>query len=97
MYRNGRFAQTPMHFVDPRTDAAALFSDVQFSALLFERLVGPLTPQWTALDGVESLRVPMSLAHGLYDYAVPMGELVLERRRALLSNQSTTNPEEAAR
>lgn len=65
------FAQTPMRFFDPRADAAALFSDVQFNARLFEHVVGPLTSQWSALDGVESLSVPMFLAHGRYDYAVP--------------------------
>lgn len=65
------FAQTPMRFFDPRVDAAALFSDVQFNARLFAHVVGPLTAQWNALDSVESLRVPVLLAHGRYDYAVP--------------------------
>jgi proline iminopeptidase len=64
-------AQTPMRFFDPRADATDLFSEVQFNARLFEHVVGPLTAQWSILSGVESLRVPILLAHGRYDYAVP--------------------------
>lgn len=64
-------AQTPMRFFDPRADATALFSEVQFDARLFEHVVGPLTAQWSVLSSVESLRVPILVAHGRYDYAVP--------------------------
>jgi proline iminopeptidase len=64
-------AQTPMRFFDPRIDATDLFSEVQFNAGLFEHVVGPLTAQWSILSGTESPRVPILVAHGRYDYAVP--------------------------
>ena len=64
------FAQTPMRFFDPRFDAASLFAESQFNARLFEHVL-KLTGQWNVLTGVESLRVPVLLAHGRYDYSVP--------------------------
>jgi proline iminopeptidase len=64
------FAQTPMRFFDPRFDAVSLFAKSQFNARLFERVL-TLTGQWNVLIEVESLRVPVLLAHGRYDYAAP--------------------------
>jgi proline iminopeptidase len=64
------FAQTPMRFFDPRFDAVSLFAGSQFNVRLFEQVLA-LTAQWNVLTGVESLRVPILLAHGRYDYAVP--------------------------
>jgi proline iminopeptidase len=65
------FAQTPMRFFDPRVDAASLFAGSMFNPRLFEHLLGTLTARWSILAGIESLRVPILLAHGRYDYAVP--------------------------
>ena len=65
------FAQTPMRFFDPRFDAAALFAGSVFNPRVFEHFLGTLTARWTILAGLESLRVPVLLAHGRYDYAVP--------------------------
>jgi proline iminopeptidase len=63
-------AQTPMRFFDPRFDAVSLFAASQFSAPLFEHIL-KLTAPWNVLTAVESLRVPILLAHGRYDYSVP--------------------------
>ena len=41
-----------------------------FSPRVFEQIYS-LTARWKILAGVESLRVPMLLAHGRYDYVVP--------------------------
>jgi proline iminopeptidase len=60
-----------MRFFDPRFDAISLFDAAQFNAPLFEHVIGPLTGQWNVLTAMESLRVPILLAHGRYDYAVP--------------------------
>lgn len=65
------FAQTPMRFFDPRFDAASLFAGSVFNPRVFEHLLGTLTARWTILAGLESLRVPVLLAHGRYDYVVP--------------------------
>jgi proline iminopeptidase len=65
------FAQTPMRFFDPRFDAASLFAGSMFNPRVFEHFLGTLTARWTILAGLESLRVPILLAHGRYDYAVP--------------------------
>ena len=69
--RQAIFAQTPMRFFDPRFDAASLFAGSMFNPRLFEHLLGTLTARWSILAGIESLRVPILLAHGRYDYAVP--------------------------
>lgn len=65
------FAQTPMRFFDARFDAASLFAGSMFNPRVFQHFLGTLTAGWTILDGLESLRVPVLLAHGRYDYAVP--------------------------
>jgi len=65
------FAQTPMRFFDARFDAASLFAGSMFNPRLFEHLFGTLMARWTILDGLESLRVPIMLTHGRYDYVVP--------------------------
>ena len=65
------FAQTPMRFFDPRFDAASLFAGSVFNPRVFEHVLGRLTAGWTILDGLDSLRVPLLLAHGRYDYVVP--------------------------
>lgn len=65
------FAQTPMRFFDPRFDAMPLFTDADFKPRLFERVVGPLTAQWDVTVDMQSLRVPILVAHGRYDYVSP--------------------------
>lgn len=65
------FAQTPMRFFDPHFDAASLFAGTMFNPRVFEHLFGTLMARWNILDGLESLRVPMLLAHGRFDYVVP--------------------------
>jgi proline iminopeptidase len=65
------FAQTPMRFFDPRFDAVALFADSDFKPALFNQVLGPLTAAWNVNADKESLRVPILIAHGRYDYVVP--------------------------
>jgi len=64
-------AQSPMRFFDPRFDAMPLFADAEFKPRLFERVLGPLTAQWDVTADMESLRLPILLAHGRYDYVSP--------------------------
>jgi proline iminopeptidase len=65
------FAQTPMRFFDPRFDAMPLFAEADFKPKLFERVLGPLTANWDVTVDMPSLRVPILLAHGRYDYVSP--------------------------
>jgi proline iminopeptidase len=65
------FAQTPMRFFDPRFDAMPLFADADFKPKLFERVLGPLTAQWDVTADMTSLRMPILLAQGRYDYVSP--------------------------
>jgi proline iminopeptidase len=65
------FAQTPMRFFDARFDALPLFAEADFKPQLFQHVVGPLTAAWDVTVDRESLRVPILLAHGRYDYVVP--------------------------
>ncbi len=64
-------AQTPMRFFDARFDAAALFVDADFKPELLRHIMGTLTPKWDVTDGATSLRVPIFIAQGRYDYTVP--------------------------
>ncbi|HKH43513.1 MAG TPA: alpha/beta hydrolase [Thermoanaerobaculia bacterium] len=64
-------AQTPMRFFDPRFDVAPLFAEAVYRPALLERILGPLTSEWDITAGASSLRVPVFLAHGRYDYIVP--------------------------
>jgi len=65
------FAQTPMRFFDPRTDAVPLFADAEVQPGLFQHLLGPLTQGWDLTVDPGSLNVPLFLAHGRHDYVVP--------------------------
>lgn len=65
------FAQAPMRFFDPRFDSMPLFAESEFNPKLFEHLLGPLTAQWDITADMQSLRVPILLAHGRYDYVSP--------------------------
>ena len=68
------FAQTPMRFFDPRFDARPLFAEADVKPALFAHIFGTLTPAWSVTADAASLRVPLFLAHGRYDFTVP-GEL----------------------
>ena len=64
-------ATTPMRFYDARFDAAALFAEAEFKPALLARLLGDLTREWDVTSAAGSLRAPVLLAHGRYDYTVP--------------------------
>jgi proline iminopeptidase len=64
-------AQTPMRFFDPRADAASLLAGAELNPRLLEHVLGTLTARWDIGVDVDSLRAPMFIAHGRYDYAVP--------------------------
>jgi proline iminopeptidase len=65
------WAQTPMRFFDPRFDAPPLFAGSELRPELLQHLMGTLTPAWDVTVDAGSLRVPVFLAHGRYDYVVP--------------------------
>jgi proline iminopeptidase len=64
-------AQTPMRFFDARFDAAPLFAEADVQPPFFAHLMRTLAPAWDITVGSSSLRVPIFLAHGRYDYTVP--------------------------
>lgn len=64
-------AQAPLRFFDFRTDMAPLYEGAVMRPELLGHLMGPLTHGWDVTEGPESLRVPILLAHGRYDYTVP--------------------------
>jgi len=65
------FAQSPMRFFDPRFDAMPLFAEAEFKPELFQQVLGPLTANWDITVDMSSLRVPILVAHGRYDYISP--------------------------
>ncbi len=64
-------AQTPARFFDARLDAAPLFAEAETKPAMISHLLGDLTRAWDVTVGADSLRVPIFLAHGRYDYVVP--------------------------
>jgi proline iminopeptidase len=64
-------AQTPMRFFDARFDAAPVFAAASPSPALLQHVLGSLLPTWDVTVNAGSLRVPIFLAHGRYDYSVP--------------------------
>ena len=64
-------AYTPMRFFDARFDMAPLLAGAAYNPAVFAHLLGPLTHDWDVTGGSDSLRVPIFLAHGRYDYVVP--------------------------
>ncbi|MFC2141771.1 alpha/beta fold hydrolase [Acidobacteriota bacterium] len=64
-------AQAPMRFYDARFDAAPLFADSDVKPALLRHIMGKLTPAWSISVRSNSLRVPVFVAHGRYDYTVP--------------------------
>ena len=65
------FAQTPMRFFDARLDPAPLFAGAVSRPQLIMHILGTLAPGWDITADPGSLRVPLFLAHGRYDYVVP--------------------------
>jgi proline iminopeptidase len=64
-------AHTPMRFFNAQMDAASLFADAEAKPELVNYLTGDLTHGWDIRVGGDSLRVPILLAQGRYDYVVP--------------------------
>jgi proline iminopeptidase len=65
------FAQMPMRFFDARVDAAPLFAEAEMKPEFFAHLMGTLTPGWDITVDSSSLRAPLFIALGRYDYTVP--------------------------
>jgi proline iminopeptidase len=65
------FAQAPMRFFDATLDAAPLFAGAEYRPGLLQHIMGALTPAWDVTVGSSSLRVPLLIAHGRFDYTVP--------------------------
>ena len=76
------FAQTPLRFFDPRFDAMPLFAEADFKPQLFQHVLGPLTANWDVTTDMASLRVPILVAHGRYDYVVPVHDVERHHRCA---------------
>jgi proline iminopeptidase len=64
-------AQTPQRFFDPAFDAAPMIERAISSPRFFQHLFGPLASRWDVRTGSDSLKVPLFLAQGRYDYVVP--------------------------
>lgn len=64
-------AETPRRFYDPRFDAAPFFAEAIRRPELLGHVLGSLAPTWDVALGSSSLRVPLLIAHGRYDYVVP--------------------------
>jgi proline iminopeptidase len=64
-------AQTPMRFFDARYDAAPQFAEADFKPKVLKHIMGRLVPAWDITVESSSLRVPIFIAHGRYDYLVP--------------------------
>jgi proline iminopeptidase len=65
------YAQTPMRFFDPHLDAKPLFAGADVKPQVFAHLLGPMTAGWDVTVDAETLRTPIFLALGRYDYIVP--------------------------
>jgi proline iminopeptidase len=64
-------AQTPTRFFDARADVSSLFAGAEVKPALLGHLLGTLTSDWEVTRDASSLRTPILLAHGRYDYTVP--------------------------
>jgi len=64
-------AQTPMRFYDPHFDAAPLYAEADTNTDFLAHLMGTLAPSWDVTVGSDSLRVPILIAQGRYDYVAP--------------------------
>jgi proline iminopeptidase len=64
-------AQTPLRFFDARFDPTPLLAEAEVKPQFFAHLMGTLAPAWDITVGSSSLRVPIFIALGRYDYTVP--------------------------
>ncbi len=64
-------AQTPARFFDARFDAAPLFAGAVARPRLLTHIMSSMTAAWDITAGADSLRVPLLITHGRYDYTVP--------------------------
>jgi proline iminopeptidase len=64
-------AQTPLRFFDARLDASPLFAEAEVKPAFFQHLLGTLTAGWDVTAHADSLRVPILLTQGRYDYVAP--------------------------
>ena len=64
-------AQTPQRFFDPRFDQGPLYAEAIWRGELVRHVMGALAPSWDVTADAASLRVPIFLALGRYDYVVP--------------------------
>jgi len=64
-------AQAPTRFFDAGTDMLPFFQEAVMRPALLGHLMGALTKDWEISRDPGSLRVPLLLAHGRYDYTVP--------------------------
>src|SRR6185295_4626233 len=69
--RQAMYAQTPLRFFDPRFDAAPLFAGADVRPQVFAHLLGAMTAGWDITVDKDTLRAPIFLALGRYDYIVP--------------------------
>lgn len=69
--QDAMLAQTPARFYDARFDQAPLYADASANPALLQQLLGTLAAGWDVAHDAESLRVPIFIAHGRYDYTVP--------------------------
>lgn len=64
-------AQTPARFFDAQLDATPLFAEAVSRPELMAHLFGALMRDWDVTVDAESLRLPILITHGRYDYTVP--------------------------
>ena len=64
-------AQTPKRFFQARFDAAPLYAEAVSRPQLLMHIMSTLTAAWDVTIGSSSLRTPILIAHGRYDYVVP--------------------------
>jgi len=64
-------AQTPLRFFNARFNAAPLFAEAVPRTQLLTHIMGTLAPKWDITVASSSLRPPIFIAHGRYDYVVP--------------------------
>jgi proline iminopeptidase len=74
-------ADAPRRFFDARFDATSLFAERATDPRLLRHVLESLGPTWDMTAAADSLRVPLLIAHGRYDYTVPwtLWDGILER------------------
>jgi proline iminopeptidase len=65
------YAHTPMRFYDARFDAAPLFAEAEVKPAVLGHIMGTLTSGWSVGAEPSSLQVPILVALGRHDYAIP--------------------------